>query len=52
MYEIYLTDLNSPGNARVADLLTVDSGQEANDICITLQGYLRDGIEAHFATAD
>jgi hypothetical protein len=65
MYEIYLTD--GPDPARVAELLTVDDDPETatatldtnadalelcNTLCVALQPYLRDGVEAHFVTAD
>jgi hypothetical protein len=49
MFEVYLTDISSDG--RAADLLTVADRSEAHELCVTLQGYLREGIEAHFVSA-
>ena len=54
MYEIYLTDSNVPGAhpARVAEIIAISDAAEAHDLCITLQSYLRDGIEAHFVASE
>ncbi|HEY6493772.1 MAG TPA: hypothetical protein VIZ43_10890 [Trebonia sp.] len=53
MYEIYLTvqPEDSAHPERAADLLTVDGAAEAHELCATLQGYLREGVEAHFESA-
>ena len=36
----------------MAELGTMNSQEQASDLCVTLQPYLRDGIEAHFVSAD
>jgi hypothetical protein len=50
MFAIYLTDIST--DERVAELLTVDDHGQAADLCVSLQPYLRDGIEAHFVSDD
>jgi hypothetical protein len=54
MYEIYLTETTDADAhpRRIADLIDVKGPAEASDICTTLQPWLRDGVEAHFARQD
>lgn len=54
MFDVYLTEMTerSADPERVAELGTLGSEEAASGLCITLQPYLRDGIEAHFVTAD
>jgi len=52
MYEIYLTESRDGQTFRVADLTTVESLDDAQTICVKAQPWLRDGIEAHFASED
>jgi hypothetical protein len=53
MYDIYLTNINLGAHGeQIAELLSVDDRERASEICICLQPHLRDGIEAHFASAD
>lgn len=51
MFEIFLTDIADENTERVADLLTVDSRDEAHEICVAMQPWLREGVEAHFVRA-
>lgn len=53
MFDVYLTEMteHSADPERVAELGTMNSQEQASDLCVTLQPYLRDGVEAHFVTA-
>lgn len=51
MFSIYLTWCVTEGSAhpkRVADVTRVDGASQAQEICVAIQPYLRDGVEAHF----
>ena len=50
MFDIFLTDISN--DEHIADLITVDSQTEANLLCVQLQGYLRDDVEAHSVTSE
>jgi len=54
MYEIYLTKttIASAQPKLAVNIYVVEDAAEASDICIALQPYLREGIEAHFASED
>jgi len=56
MFEVFLADYRDApegqGFTRVADLLETGDQQEAVDLCVTLQPYLLEGVEAHFVSAD
>ena len=54
MYEIYLTETteDSAHPHLVANIYVIEDQREAFDICTALQPYLRDGVEAHFASED